>query len=96
MRGFLVLLILVALAGAGAWYTRPTHGLHRGVASALMAEGRVARPEQAAGGWTFDDFLVATRSTMQSGDRELMACWGLFTRFLCTGAAPQMDVTVAG
>jgi len=96
MRGFLVLLVLVGLAGAGAWYTRPGHGLHRGVASSLMAEGRVARPEQASGAWAFDDFLVATRSTMTSNDRELLECWGLFTRFLCAAPAPQVDATIAG
>jgi hypothetical protein len=96
MRGFLVLLVVLGLVGAGAWYTRPSHGLHRGVATTLMAEGRVARPEQVAGGWAFDDFMVATRSTMRTGDRELMECWGFFTRFLCTGASPTVDATVAG
>lgn len=96
MRGFLVLLVLMGLAGAGAWYTRPSHGLHRGVASLLMAEGRVARPERAPGAWAYDDFLVATRSTMTSADRELLECWGFFTRFFCTGAAPQAEVTVSG
>ncbi|MCF8508026.1 MAG: hypothetical protein K9G83_04770 [Hyphomonadaceae bacterium] len=96
MRGFVVLLVLMGLAGAGAWYTRPSHGLHRGVASSLMAEGRVARPEQAAGAWAFDDFLVATRSTMTSDDRELLECWGFFSRFLCTGSAPQAEITVSG
>jgi hypothetical protein len=96
MRGFLVLLVVLGLVGAGAWYTRPSHGLHRGVATTLMAEGRVARPEQVAGGWAFEDFMVATRSTMRTGDRELMECWGFFTRFLCTGASPTVDATVAG
>lgn len=96
MRGFLVLLVVAGLVSAGAWYTRPSHGLHRGIASSLMAEGRVARPEQGPGAWAFQDFLVATRSTMSSGNRELLECWGFFTRFLCTGAAPQADVTVSG
>lgn len=95
MRGLLLLLVILGLLGAG-WYTRPSHGLHRGVASTLMAEGRVARPEPVPGGWAFDDFLVATRSTMHSGDRELMECWGFFTRFLCTGAPPSVAATVAG
>jgi hypothetical protein len=93
MRGFLIVLVL---AGLGAWYTRPSHGLHRGVASALMAEGRVARPDQAPGAWAFDDYLVATRSSMESNDRELLECWGFFTRFLCTGAVPVANVTIAG
>jgi len=96
MRGLLVLLVLAGLVGAAAWYTRPSDGLHRGVASSLMAQGRVARPEQAPGAWAYQDFLVATRSTMTSDDRELMSCWGFFTRFLCTGAAPKADVTISG
>jgi hypothetical protein len=33
---------------------------------------------------------------MTSDDRELMSCWGFFTRFFCTGAAPKADVTIAG
>lgn len=96
MRGFLILLVLAGGVGAGAWYTRPSHGLHRGVATALMAEGRVARPEQIPGSWAFEDFVVATRSTMRSGERELLDCWGFFTRFLCTGAAPREAATVSG
>lgn len=96
MRGFLVLLVLAGLVGAGAWYTRPSHGVHRGVASSLMAEGRVARPEQAPGAWAFDDFFLVTHSTMTSDDREVLECWGFFTRFLCTGAPPRADATIAG
>ena len=96
MRGFLVLLVMLGLLGAGAWYTRPGHGLHRGVASVLMADGRLARPQHAPGAWAFDDFVVATRSAMRSGERELMQCWGFFTRFLCTGAPPTAEVPVAG
>ena len=91
MRGFLLLLII----GAAAWYTRPTHALHRGVASVLMAEGRVTRPEALPGNWAFEDFVVTTRSTMYANDREVMECWGFFARFLCTGAAPQVDEAVA-
>ena len=93
MRGFLILLVILGLFGAGAWFTRPSHGLHRGVASTLMEQGRVARPDLATGAWTFDDYYVATRSTMRSSERELLDCWGFFTRFLCTGAPPQVQLT---
>lgn len=95
MRGFLVLLVLVGVVGAGAWYTRPSHGLHRGVATALMAEGRVARPDQTPGAWAFEDYLVATRSNMKSNDRDVLECWGFFTRFLCTGAVPTANAPPA-
>lgn len=93
MRALVIVLVLVGLAAA-AHVTRPSHGLHRGIATALMAEGRVARPDAATGAWTFDDFQVLTRSTMRAGGRDVLQCWGAFTRFLCTGAAPQ--VTRAG
>ena len=92
----LFLLLVLGLVSAAAWHTRPSHGLHRGVASELMAQGRVARPEPVSGAWSFEDFVVTTRSTMRSGDRSLMECWGFFTRFLCMGATPQVDATVAG
>lgn len=91
MRGFLVFVVILGLVAAGAYATRPNQGYHRGLASALMAEGKVARPDTATGKYAFDDFVVATRSTMTTGDRELLQCWGAFTRFLCTGPAPQIE-----
>lgn len=94
MRAFLVVLVLLGLLAVAGYVTRPSHGLHRGVATALMAEGRVARPDTASGTWAFDDFYVVTRSTMQAEGRNVLRCWGAFTRFLCTGAPPQ--VTRAG
>jgi len=96
MRAFLVVLVLLGLVGVAGYFTRPSHGLHRGVASELMAEGRVARPDAAGGTWAFDDFYVVTRSTMQADGRDVLQCWGAFTRFLCTGAAPQVTVPAAG
>lgn len=95
MRGFLVLLVLVALIGGG-FVTRPTEGLHRGVATALMAQGRLARPAAATGRYAFDDFYVVTRSTLTDDGRAVLQCWGAFTRFLCTGATPQVDTSAAG
>jgi hypothetical protein len=91
MRGFLVLVVILGLVAAGGYFTRPAQGLHRGVASVLMADGMAARPDSATGKYVFDDFYVATRSTMKSGDHELLQCWGAFTRFLCTGPAPAVS-----
>lgn len=96
MRGLLVLVVILALVAAGGYFTRPVQGLHRGVASVLMAQGTVARPDTASGHYAFDDFFVATRSTMTSGDRELLQCWGAFTRFLCTAPAPQAPAPAVG
>lgn len=91
MRGFLVLLVILGLIAAGAYVTRPNQGFHRGLASKLMEQGTVARPENLPGNYAFEDFIVATRSTMVTGDRQLLQCWGAFTRFLCTGPAPQVS-----
>lgn len=95
MRGFLVLLVILGLIAAGAYVTRPNQGFHRGLASKLMEQGTVARPENLPGNYAFDDFIVATRSTMitgdtTTGDRQLLQCWGVFTRFLCTRPAPAV------
>lgn len=96
MRAILVLIVILGLVAAGGYFTRPAQGLHRGVASVLMAEGMAARPDAATGKYAFDDFFVATRSTMTSGDREVLQCWGAFTRFLCTGAPQQVLVPAVG
>ena len=96
MRAILVLIVILGLVAAGGYFTRPTQGLHRGVASVLMAQGKTARPDAATGKYAFDDFYVATRSTMTSGDREVLQCWGAFTRFLCTGAPPQVPAPAVG
>jgi hypothetical protein len=93
MRGFLVLVVILGLVAAGGYFTRPAQGLHRGVASVLMADGIAAPPDAATGKYAFEDFYVATRSTMTSGDRELLQCWGAFTRFLCTGPTPQVQLS---
>lgn len=94
MRTFFVLVFLLAIASAGAYMTRPTQGLHRGVASELMTQGKVERPDQATGRYEFDDFYVVTLSRMSAGDRDVLQCWGLFTRFLCVGPAggPQPPI----
>lgn len=91
MRGFLVLLVILGLIAAGAYATRPNQGYHRGLATVLMTEGKVGRPDAATGKYAFDDFILATRSTMTSDNRELLQCWGAFTRFFCTGLAPQIE-----
>ena len=87
MRGFLFLVLLLGAIGAGGYFTKPTEGLHRGVASVLMRQGKVARPDAATGGYAFSDFYVATLSRMSSGGGDVLQCWGAFTRFLCVGPA---------
>jgi len=94
MRTFVVLVFLLALAGAGAYMTRPMEGLHRGVATKLMKQGKVERPDKATGRYEFDDFYVVTLSRMSTGERDVLQCWGVFTRFLCVGPAggPQPPI----
>jgi hypothetical protein len=92
MRGFLVLLVLLGALGAAGYYTRPGQGMHRGVATALMTQGKVERPAANTGHYEFDDYYVVTFSAMSSGDKQLLQCWGLFTRFLCIGPADAVPV----
>jgi hypothetical protein len=87
MRGFLFLLILLTAAGAGGYLTKPSEGMHRGVASMLMQTGKVPRPDAATGRYEFSDFHVATLSRMSSGGADILQCWGAFTRFMCIGPA---------
>ncbi|MDP3493375.1 MAG: hypothetical protein Q8R82_09680 [Hyphomonadaceae bacterium] len=93
MRTFVVLVFLLGLAGAGAYMTRPVQGLHRGVASELMKQGKVERPDEATGRYLFDDFYVVTLSRMSSGGGDVLQCWGAFTRFLCVGPASAASAT---
>lgn len=97
MRFIAVLVFLLLVAGAGAYITRPSQGFHRGVATELMKQGKAQRPDAAAGHYEFDDFYVVTFSAMSSGDRQLLQCWGAFSRFLCVGpaGAPQAPVVAA-
>ena len=87
MRFIAVLVFLLLVAGAGAYVTRPGEGWHRGVASELMKQGKAERPDATAGHYEFDDYFLVTFSAMSSGERQLLQCWGAFSRFLCVGPA---------
>lgn len=97
MRFIVVLIFLLLVAGAGAYITRPSEGLHRGVATALMTQGKAERPAATTGHYEFDDYYLVTFSAMSSGDRQLLQCWGAFKRFLCVGPAggPQAAAPAA-
>jgi len=94
MRTIIVLLFLLLIAAAGAYVTRPGEGMHRGVASELMKQGKVERPDETTGRYAFEDFYVVTLSRMSTDDRDVLQCWGVFTRFLCIGPAggPQLPI----
>ncbi len=97
MRVAIVLVFLLLIAGVAAYMTRPAEGWHRGVAVALMEEGKVAEPDAASGDYLFEDFYVVTLSTLTSGEGTLLQCWGIYSRFLCTGpAAPEAAEAVTG
>lgn len=96
MRMAIVLVFLLLIAGVAAYMTRPAQGWHRGVAVALMEEGKVTKPDATSGKYLFEDFYVVTLSTMTSGEGTVLQCWGIYSRFLCTGpAAPAAAATEA-
>ena len=70
MRFIVVLIFLLLVAGAGAYITRPSEGLHRGVATALMTQGKAERPAATTGHYEFDDYYLVTFSAMSSGDEN--------------------------
>ena len=93
MRVAIILVFLLAVAGVAAYMTRPAQGWHRGVAVALMEAGTVKAPDAATGKYLFEDFYVVTLSTMTSGEGTLLQCWGIYSRFLCTGPAAPAAAT---
>lgn len=95
MRVAIVLVFLLVVAGIAAYMTRPAQEWHRGIAVALMEEGAVKAPD-ASGAYAFDDFYVVTRSTMTSGEGKLLECWGVYTRFFCTGQTPAKTEATTG
>jgi hypothetical protein len=95
MRVAIVVVFLLAAAGVAAYMTRPAQGWHRGVAVALMEEGKVKAPDTTSGKYLFEDFYVVTLSTMTSGEGTLLQCWGVYSRFLCMGPAAPTQATDA-
>jgi hypothetical protein len=90
------LLLLVAAVGGGACLTRPTEAMMKAEADATFASARRqqvkdfdlgALAKGAVDGLTrkttYEDFQVAARYAVMDGDKEVLSCWGAYTRVMC-------------
>jgi len=90
-----VFLFLVVVAFATAFFTKPGQGLHQGVATELIKEGKVGTVDASTRATAFGDFFFVTKSETWLNDKRMIQCWGAFTRFLCFGP-PEADKAATG
>lgn len=94
MRSLLVLILLAALAG-GAFLSRPDLAAHRRHAEQVFEEQRKQGKGDAIGDLIgamlgggksdrFEDLMVATKYTVEEGDKASLECWGVFSQFFCS------------
>lgn len=99
MFKLIVLLLLVAGVGGGAYLTKPTEAAMKAEADAAfakvrkaqakdldlggLAKGAVDRLTQKA---TYEDLQVAAHYVVKDGDKEVLSCWGAYTKVMCSEA----------
>jgi hypothetical protein len=93
MRTLLVLVLLAAL-GAGAFLSKPPLDAHRANAEKVLSErsggddiGDLIGAVLGQRADTFDDLFVATKYTAVRGGKSLLECWGAFSQFFCSARA---------
>ena len=93
MRMLLVLLLLAAL-GAGAFLSKPTLEAHRANAEKVLVEQRETNGGDDIGDLigavlgqrddNFEDMVVATKYAARQGGKTRLECWGAFSQFVCS------------
>jgi hypothetical protein len=89
MGKFILLLLLVAVCGAG-YVTRPTEEAQRAAADAVLknpdsiSEGMEGLGATIAGSRIYFDYYVATRYQIRLDGVPVVDCWGAFTQTKCT------------
>lgn len=91
MRSLLVLVLLI-IAGAGGFLSRPDIEAHRKHAGEVLAKEKGGG--DAIGGLidavlntrsdTFEDMMVLTKLTTKEDNKPVLECWGAFTAFFCS------------
>lgn len=92
----LVLLLLVAGVGGGAYLTKPTEAAMKTEADTAFAKVRKEQAKDldlgalakgAVGGLTrtakYEDLKVAAHYIVLDGDKEVLSCWGAYTKVMC-------------
>lgn len=96
MMKLIVLLLLVAAAGGGAYLTKPTEAAMKAQADHAFASVRKAQAKDLDLGalakgavdslqqqGSYDDLQVAAHYTVKQGDKEVLSCWGAYTKVMC-------------
>jgi hypothetical protein len=99
--------LLVVLAGIAGYFTKPTEAQHRDAARATLEQiqqdafsnldiGALVDSSIARLGdeGRFQDYVVASRYTVEVNQRPIADCWGAFTQVRCTPAAADMAAAV--
>ncbi len=98
------LLLLLILAGVGAYFTVPAREAHEDAARAFL-EGRAPGEAQSEGGITLDsvigyvrgmlagegkyeNFYLASKFTLDTPGAAYVECWGAFTLVQCQEVTP--------
>lgn len=101
----LTVLIVLVIAVAVAFFTRPQLKEQQAHADRLFAEQAVTAgddgslagaPAYVVRAGKYQDFLVGTKFTASVGDAEVMTCWGAFGNFLCIGRDETPAAAAAG
>jgi hypothetical protein len=88
----LVLLLLV-VAGIGAFFTRPDEPKMREAADAVLSdpqdisEGLESVGATIAGNRAYSNYYLASRYVVSLDDNPVVSCWGAFTQVQCSRAA---------
>jgi hypothetical protein len=93
---FRVLLLLLVLAGAAAYFTKPTEAQHRQAVDATLQQiqetaasnldlGAILQSgvAQITQDGAYTDYYLASHYVMQVNDRPVAECWGAFGQVRC-------------
>jgi hypothetical protein len=83
------LLLLIVIAGVGAYFTRPTEATMREAAEAVLGEPQNLRQgfesigAAIAGDRLYTNYYLAAKYTVTLDSEPLVTCWGAFTQVQC-------------
>jgi hypothetical protein len=96
MMRLIVLLLLIGAVGGGAYLTKPTETDMKAKADAAFAKVRKEQAKDldlgalakgAVDGLTrkakYEDLKVAAHYTVMDGEKEVLSCWGAYTKIMC-------------
>jgi hypothetical protein len=96
MMKLIVLLLLVGAIGGGAYLTKPTEEAMKAEADAAFAKVRKEQAKDLDLGalakgavdkltqkTDYEDLQVAAHYTVKDGDKEVLSCWGAYTKVMC-------------